>query len=611
MLMGLIVILVIAAVAYFHYVQGFFSATLSAMFAIVAAVVAFGLHEWIVSSFVAAYVPDLGSALVLVVVFALVYIILRVIFDKYVPGNVAFPLMIDRIGGALAGVVAGIFAAGVLVIAAQTLPFGPAIGGYSRFAVSADPVEAKVKGASGDATVNQALVAESLGPSDEKHLMVPADDIVVNTASRLSNGALAGPVAVSAVHPSFLNELFFQRLGIQPAAKHVALNVGSHESVRVSALFSPLPSNPLAQADAEVPQIPNRQKPDALYKVDPSSILLIVRATVGGDAADKDNKVRLSPASVRLVVKGMNITPIGTLDMTIATQLRRNRPDDFIVMDTGGTIDLAFQVPKDSDPLPLAEAKNPNGPLKVAPGIFIEIKRFGAFDLSGMSVKRELPPLLGDKAGAVLRKKDLPQSTRAVRNVPTPAPSSAEPTPTEAGPFDYGSKKISNDLPAPVNISAHEGDDGEASFTSGTATLKAKKALKLEVKPAVSKEQLGRGDYRVTQLSTEEGQKVVQIIGTPSAKEGANRWEWADKLGQYELVDNGGKSYKAHGAWAAVKSGPSFEDRVAAKYDAEADLPKFEHPEDTPTDVSIFFIIPESALPQSLKFNGKVIASVN
>src|SRR5688500_7244069 len=107
MIFSIIIIAAVGAVAFFHYIQGFFSAALSAVFAIIASVVALSYYEMIVERLLGTALGEWGPALVLLVLFALTYLILRVIFDKLIPGQVRLPAVVDRIGGGVMGLVAG------------------------------------------------------------------------------------------------------------------------------------------------------------------------------------------------------------------------------------------------------------------------------------------------------------------------------------------------------------------------------------------------------------------------------------------------------------------------------------------------------------------------
>ena len=69
-----------------------------------------------------------AEGMILVAMFALIYVILRVIFDNLIPGNVRYPLLVDKIGSAIMGVFAGLFSIGIFALAVQTLPFGASVG---------------------------------------------------------------------------------------------------------------------------------------------------------------------------------------------------------------------------------------------------------------------------------------------------------------------------------------------------------------------------------------------------------------------------------------------------------------------------------------------------
>src|SRR4051812_14966154 len=113
MIFSIFVLLAVLAVAYFHLVQGLFSATISAVIAVIAAVVALSYQETLVEGPLAGTAPEWVPPIVLMMSFALVYIILRTIFDKVVPGSMSLPAALDKIGGAVMGLVAGVFGVGI------------------------------------------------------------------------------------------------------------------------------------------------------------------------------------------------------------------------------------------------------------------------------------------------------------------------------------------------------------------------------------------------------------------------------------------------------------------------------------------------------------------
>src|SRR3954470_22213085 len=104
MLFSLFVIVFVGIIAYWHYLQGFFSAAISAILAIIAALVALGYQEEVVNLLGGKF-SDQAHAMVLVALFAVTYLVLRVIFDKAIPGNVRFPVLLDRIGAPIMGII--------------------------------------------------------------------------------------------------------------------------------------------------------------------------------------------------------------------------------------------------------------------------------------------------------------------------------------------------------------------------------------------------------------------------------------------------------------------------------------------------------------------------
>src|SRR5258708_17823784 len=113
MVLSIIIILFIGVIAFFHYVQGFFSATISAMITILAAVIAVSYHENVVNLLLKGKMADVAHAMVLCMIFAVVYFGLRLIFDAAVPGNVRTPSTVDKVGAGLMGLVSGFFATGI------------------------------------------------------------------------------------------------------------------------------------------------------------------------------------------------------------------------------------------------------------------------------------------------------------------------------------------------------------------------------------------------------------------------------------------------------------------------------------------------------------------
>ncbi|HET6247816.1 MAG TPA: CvpA family protein [Tepidisphaeraceae bacterium] len=427
-------------VVFFHYVQGFFSATLSAILAIIAAVLAFSWHETIVEALLKGKAANIAHASVLVVLFAAIYLVLRIIFDRAVPEGVTLPAIVDRIGGAVMGLVAATFAIGTFAIAAQELPFGASVVGYTKY--DAADVDAQLQQGGGGQMQRgfnyNELHSDLAGKFDEGDrrqtfpVILPGiDEIVVDTVYHLSStGSLQGSQPLSDLHPDFLQELFGQRIGIQPGAKHVDLNLGKEKAFDIAGAYT-LPlyaattpaSSKKAEArlvDSEAPGVRQGAGVKAPLKIvddytvitgqkaknsfttekiktvipsNPRQVLLVIRILFGPDASDMHDVVRISPGSIRLArgrfgdsdaPEPQDFYPIGTLEPGNPYPLLYiDKLDDYLIVPMATEpgfhpgMDAVFAVDADTF---LTKDK------KLKKGTYIEIKRMFREDLSGKAV---------------------------------------------------------------------------------------------------------------------------------------------------------------------------------------------------------------------------------
>jgi hypothetical protein len=600
MIFGVVIILIIAAIAYFHYTQGLFSATLSAICAALAAMLAFSYHETIIYSFLRGKVADYAHGMVLIALFALFYLVLRVVFDSLVPGNLRFPAIVDKVGGGAMGVCAALFATGILAIAAQELPFGPAIASYTRFKTqSAVEVQVPTQRQAEDTYANDVLNSEEPGkfePSDASGLIVPVDDLVVGLASRLSTGALSGARPLESVHPAFLDQLFAQRMGIQVGANRVAYNVGEAPQVSVTGVFT---VDQLATADSELPDIrkgaPLKNVPE-LLKPRPDQILLVLRTIFGRGADDSDHNVRFSAASVRLMAGGKNYHPIGTLD-NVQVYLRINRLDDFVLVAAERGVDLVFVVDR-SDLGVAAAAKRGEGSAAdstIGQNVFLEVKRMGVVDLAGKAIQQGVQ--LAENVGPFRKRQLTPPKAGAVAQQAT---ESGQPV---SAALESVKVSVNSKLFTEVNVGSYD-DNSELTFGSGKATLKDKKFVKLSVNTTQDLRLIKQGEYTVAEFYAPPGMVLVQVMGKPAADPPFEPWSWADKLDDFELVDAAGTKHKPNGAWAKVV-GSGGSQRMVAAYDSSAPVREVGREEGRPTDVWIGFVIPQNSKLAELFFRGK------
>lgn len=623
MLLGLLAVAVVGIVAYFHFVQGFFSATLSALLAIIAAAVALSFHEVVVAKLLQGKLPEYAHALTLAALFAGTYGILRMIFDSAVPGNLHVPLLVERIGAGVMGVVAGVFAAGILLIAIQSMPFEPSIAGFARYEMS-DVQVVTLPPAPGraqelEAPLGQLLKDETLAPSGRRSLIIPVDDIVMGVVSKLSgNGALGGAVSLVDRHPAWLDELFFQRLGIQLGARHVAYNLAEAPDVQVQGLFT---TNTLAVGDSELPKIvatgrwTNNTPPKSPLSPDKSTLVLIVRTVFSHNNADADSNVRVSPATVRLMASGSAHIPFGTLDQTGGTFVRATRPDDFIVVPADGIVDFVFVLPAAEVVAP----GDPKAPMKIADSVFFEAKRMAGTDLSGMAIAAQLPPI--PTGPVVLRKANLQIPKGVVQQQPTmatPAPSTpgapaapgAAPAPMTGAPIEFVKAEVSTQFLFDLNVGNFPGDGGDVTFNGGRGTIKERKIFKLDIEPTATITELTGGTIPVRELFADPEQRLVVVSLRPAA--GApDPWTWADYVGKIQIVNTANEAYQPSGVWAKVMGGNPPAERLVMRYNAEAPvLAPINHSEGRPTDIWFAYLVPMGTQIQELRFNGTRVAPV-
>lgn len=400
MIFGLLVMLMFLAVIYFHYTQGLFSSTISAILSVLAAVLAFSYHETVAEVILKGKSGNTSEAITLVVLFAVIYVTWRMIFDKVVPRGIRLPASIDKMGGILMGAVAAIGPVGILAVAAQELPFDADILGYTKFATATMSASVNATGAhSQDGSRFNELTSDKTGDFDNNMRnstfpWFPAgiDDMLVGLVGHLSEGgSLQGSQPLSAIHPDFLKELYGDRAGIQVGASHVCAPMPGLAELPADVDSI---SDTLKYVRVEYPELttvrPEHDWPKLPFDVenfdytqhfetgskgskkftmrvghveDPDQMLVVLRVEFNHGAADtEDSVIRFSPGSTRLVSRkksasGALVTtdyfPVGTLEPGSHDTpiLLVDKPDDFLFVTYGGrsgeqkpAVDLVYYV---------------------------------------------------------------------------------------------------------------------------------------------------------------------------------------------------------------------------------------------------------------------------
>ncbi len=249
MWLNLLALLMLVIITFFQSLQGLFAALILFVLSVISSAVAFGFYENLYTGLLAKWLPAEGEAVALMAIFLVTLLILRLVTDFGIKGNVPMPPKVDRIGGGLLGFFTAMVMTGMAMTSVQMLPFDRQILGFSRYQ-----------------TVNGKMMTSglTLGP----------DSFATGLARVILDGSLCGKSAEAGTfqenHPDLLAE-FDARRSAGPLDKGVM-----DDSISVERMWWP---DRLGDANA-----PSGTK------------FLAVRANAAGASA-------FTPAQIRLVVR--------------------------------------------------------------------------------------------------------------------------------------------------------------------------------------------------------------------------------------------------------------------------------------------------------------------
>ena len=184
MVLIVVAALLILAIAFYQVAQGLFSALVMAILTVLSAAAAFAFYEPL-AELLYSRQPTCADAISLIATFVLPLLVLRIVLDRFVGGNVVLGVWPDRVFGGALGLITGTIMVGVLTIAVQMLPFGTSVMTYKPF---------------DDSLQRQ----QSLAP-------FYCDQATVGLMKVLSAGSLSGSRRFAAVHDDLLLETFCAR----------------------------------------------------------------------------------------------------------------------------------------------------------------------------------------------------------------------------------------------------------------------------------------------------------------------------------------------------------------------------------------------------------------
>lgn len=652
MVFSLLLFALVGIIGFFLYTQGFFSATISAICAVIAAVVAMGWYETAAPLLFNAKIYDSAASIALCVIFAATFIIPRLIIDSLVPGNVRVPFIVEKIGAGVMGLIAGLVSTGIVAVAADALPFGPTVGMYARFATTdqQDPQYQGMNGQMQDTKNYDVFTGNALDPDDPtlSKVWLHQDDLVTGLAEKVSaeDGSLSYDHPMAPEHPDLLDELYGQRLGIQPGAKHTAVNTDKEQVVTAKGVYTP--SRPIPQVDGEPDSMRIRGStpvPTAIA-ADGDHIVIILRLNFSGKdmADDADNLLRYSASAIRLVtgqpdsgVPFKDYYPIATLDdrgTAVAC-----RPDDFLFSDMGAarTVDFVFMV--DRDHVIGENAKAP--PFPLPQGTFVEFKRYAVVDLSGQNVIFGPPPNK-DKT-PVMRKPSVQAILTKTDGIWTGAAPVAENTP--ANPPPANSANANSQAPTADSTAAQEqqaegarplGDSG-LGYISITASSKLAVPINCGTGNDAGTVQLPNGvggeldhrqwthlsvpaDATVSQLSQPQSDDVADLFvepnmtmvqvqcSAPVSGSVSQMWAWGQRVSDFALADATGHTYPCIGVWATAQRG--VDHLFVANYnnlDDKNHLQSITAKKGRPVNVWLAFQVPSGTPIAEIRFSANPV----
>jgi len=177
MLLTIVAAILVLAIAFYQVVQGLFSALVMTVLTVLCAALSFAVYP-LVAELLYTTQPSCADALALIATFALPLLALRMLADRFIPGNVVLGVWADRIAGGILGIFTGIVVIGMLTIAVQLLPFGESVLTYKPF--------------------NSSLQRSSA--------LVPfyCDEFVIGVVNKLSAGSLSSGSPLEEVHEDLL-----------------------------------------------------------------------------------------------------------------------------------------------------------------------------------------------------------------------------------------------------------------------------------------------------------------------------------------------------------------------------------------------------------------------
>lgn len=351
---SLFAVVLILTMTFFQGLQGLFSALIACVLTLLSAALAFGFYEEVYFALLMQYLPEQGRAVALVGIFVVALIVLRVVFDMLITGNMQFPVYVDRAGGGVVGFITSMIIVGMMAIGIQMLPFGPSFLGFSRYALVDDT------GKTLEPTGNDREIHEFRSKLDwskvshrRRSLWLNPDGFTAGLVSSLSGNSLRGRQALASIYPDIPASVY----NVRSAAFAAAHTMAPVDAISVEGYWD-LPPGTFYKRQLIKDEGDKRTvelKP--LKEMEPDRKAVVIRVRISSEAAE-ENRHRFSTRQIRLLGREGKDGPttVSYVAGVNSEQFERwiQLHDGESVVRSGGKdgslrIDLIFMVPSRGD----------------------------------------------------------------------------------------------------------------------------------------------------------------------------------------------------------------------------------------------------------------------
>ncbi len=320
MIANIIVIALIVGLAFWWSTQGLFSSLLHMVSTILAGALAFALWEPIVFGLLLERQPQLAWGVGLLAPFIVALLVIRILADKIVPGNLDFHNLVNSIGGGAFGAVSGVITAGLVIIGLQMI---------GNLDLKYHPYE----------------VSETGEVKRVAKLWVPVDQITATLYTTLSGGSLK-PFSGKTL------DAYHHDLAKEAATFNTHTRTGARSTLRPSKVKV---DRAFVVKTADLKGLKKGDRP-----AQPRVHVIGLKFPEANATTDKDGQFTASKAQVALVVESedgerQTVHPYGwTWRKRTNTFGRLNSNTEFIRAKSNTSdfkIDLLFALPERAEPL--------------------------------------------------------------------------------------------------------------------------------------------------------------------------------------------------------------------------------------------------------------------